>query len=499
VPAKEIKELRKSGNLEEALILAKSELEADPENIWAKRNLSWVLYDYLKLNNSPENYDVFLSWLDVIKDLELTSEERILFEQLCWQVGKMAFGLIKSDPTNHLKGIRLFESIQSFSFPMPSEAYSFLFKGFHKVLKDTESYIEFADWWGFGNFIPEDYQKDRMPNGREIMAIAEQAYIAYSKHLLPKRNESGNFDFDREKVDEFLPLLSEIVDNYPDFQYPAYFEAKLLLAIGERENVLESLLPFARKKRNDFWVWQILAEPFSEEPEKVFACYCKALSCRSPEEMLVSLRQKMAGILIKKNLFNEAKTEIELLIRARKSKGFNIPTVVTNWQSSEWFESAKSSKSNIKFYATYTPMADAILFEDMPEDLVFVENVNTQKKILNFVVSEFKFGFFKYDRFLSKVEAGDTLKVRFQEGASEGIHQIYSAVKVEDEAFRNQFIKEVSGKVNVPNGKAFGFVDDVFIHPSLVAKYKLSDGLPFTGKAIKSYNSGKKQWGWKLF
>ena len=52
----------------------------------------------------------------------------------------------------------------------------------------------------------------------------------------------------------FLPILSEVVDNYPDFQYPAYFHAKLLLALGDKNNILESLLPFAKKKRNDFWV-----------------------------------------------------------------------------------------------------------------------------------------------------------------------------------------------------------------------------------------------------
>lgn len=41
-------------------------------------------------------------------------------------------------------------------------------------------------------------------------------------------------------------------------------------------------------------------------------------------------------------------------------------------------------------------------------------------------------------------------------------------------------------------------VDDVFIHPSLVTKFKLTDSMQFTGKAIKSYNQEKKQWGWKL-
>jgi hypothetical protein len=77
-----------------------------------------------------------------------------------------------------------------------------------------------------------------------------------------------------------------------------------LLALGDKDNMLDSLLPFAKKKRNDFWVWQILSEAFSNDPKKVFACYCKALSCKSPEEMLVGIRQKMAKELISKKLLN---------------------------------------------------------------------------------------------------------------------------------------------------------------------------------------------------
>jgi len=96
-----------------------------------------------------------------------------------------------------------------------------------------------------------------MPNGKEVMAIAEQAYIAYAKHLLPKQTQHGEIIFNKDKAEAFLPVLSQIVEDYPQFQYPAYFNAKLLLALGDKDNMLESLLPFAKKKRNDFWVWEL--------------------------------------------------------------------------------------------------------------------------------------------------------------------------------------------------------------------------------------------------
>jgi transcription termination factor Rho len=78
------------------------------------------------------------------------------------------------------------------------------------------------------------------------------------------------------------------------------------------------------------------------------------------------------------------------------------------------------------------------------------------------------------------------------------MHQIYTAIKVDDDAFKKQFMKDVQSVVRISADKPFGFMDDVFIHPSLITKYKLNDGMQFTGKAIKSYNKEKKQWGWKL-
>ncbi len=134
----------------------------------------------------------------------------------------------------------------------------------------------------------------------------------------------------------------------------------------------------------------------------------------------------------------------------------------------------------------------------MPEESVIVEFVKADKKILNFIASETKFGFLKYDRFFPDVKVGDTLKVRFQGGSNEGMHQLYTAIKVTDYAFKEKFMRDITGFVKILFNKPFGFIEDVFIHPSLIIKYKLSDGMQFSGKAIKSYNQEKKQWGWKL-
>ncbi len=496
MPSKEIKELRQAGKLEEAYAIAKAELEADLSNIWGKRNLSWVLY--AQLDELASNLDAFIEKINEVKELDLPTSEEMFFENISIVISKASRVITHAASLDINKMHRLFDAIKDLPLKRNSKWFSVLFNAIHKGMKESYRYLEFADWWDFKYFRPEDFQKEKMTNGREIMAIAEQAYITYSKHLLPKQTQHGEVIFNKEKAEAFLPVLSQIVEDYPQFQYPAYFNAKLLLALGDNDNMLELLLPFAKKKRNDFWVWEILAEAFSSDPEKVFACYCKALSCKSPDEMLVSLRQKMARILISRKLFNEARTEIDMLVQTRKEHGFKIPSEVTNWQAMEWYKTAVPSKSNFGFYKTYVPIAETHLFNDVPEQSVIVEFVNADKKILNFIASETKFGFLKYDRFFSNVKVGDTLKVRFQGGSNEGMHQIYTANKVDDEAFKKQFMKEISGIVRIPVGRSFGFIEDVFIHPNLVAKYKLISGMQYEGNSIKSYDHEKKQWGWKL-
>jgi len=496
MPAKDIRELRQAGKLEEAYALAKAELKADSSNIWGKRNLSWVLY--AQLDKLASNLDAFIAKINEVKELDLPVSEEMFFENMSIIISKAARVITREATLDIHKIHRLFDSIKELPIKRNSKWFSVLFNAMHKGMKESNRYIEFADWWDFKNFRPEDFQKEKMSNGKEIMAIAEQAYIAYAKHLLPKQTQHGEIIFNKEKAEAFLPVLSQIVKDYLQFQYPAYFNAKLLLALGNKDNVLELLLPFAKKKRNDFWVWEILAETFSSDPEKVFACYCKALTCKSPDEMLVSLRQKMARLLIARKLFKEARTEIDLLVHARAENGFKIPAEVTNWQVMDWYKTAVQSKSNYGFYKAYIPIAESLLFSDIPEETIIVEFVNADKKILNFIASETKLGFLKYDRFFSDVKVGETLKVRFQGGSNKGMHQLYTAIKANDEVFKKQFIKEIQGVVRIPTGKSFGFMDDIFIHPSLVTKYKLTDGMQYTGKAIKSYNQEKKQWGWKL-
>ena len=217
MPAKEIKELRQAGKLEEAYAMAKAELEADLSNISCKQNLSWVLY--AQLNAFASNLDAFIEKINEVRELDLPTSEEMFFENISIPIARAARVITHESILDINKIQRLFDSIKELSINRNSKWFSVLFNAMHKGMKESNRYIEFADWWDLRNFRPEDFQKEKMPNGREVMAIAEQAYIAYAKHLLPQQTQHGEIIFNKDKAEAFLPVLSQIVEDYPQFQY----------------------------------------------------------------------------------------------------------------------------------------------------------------------------------------------------------------------------------------------------------------------------------------
>lgn len=497
---KKIKELRQAGKLDEALQMANQALANEPENIWNKRAAAWVYYEYIKKNTHPDAFETFKENLIKIRDLQLPEDEKMVFDNCAWQIGSLIYCLLKSEHVDYSKINEVFAIIKEFHFSKPSEAYSFIYKAFHKGHQSWQGYIIFADWWDFENLRAEDYLREEF-NGQKIMALAEQAYLGYAKKLL-EGEPIDQFGFqsklDREKIQSFLPKLDKLIAEHPDYQYPPYFKAKLLLALGSEENVLSAFLPFAKQKRNDFWVWEMLAEIFSKDNHLKFACYCKALSLKTPEDFLVKLRLSFAEMLIERHMYDEAKTEIEKVIFIREKHEWKLTNQISNWREQDWYKSANSKKSNSDLYAIHSKEAEQILFQDIPEELVVVEFVNEGKSMLNFVMNKQKFGFFNFKNHLTKPQIGDLLTVRFAGEGIDGFYKVLSVKKVESKAISG-LLKSCEGPLKVVAPQNFGFVDDIFVEPQLVEKKILTDGQIVSVNAVLSFNNKKKEWGWKAF
>lgn len=492
---KEIKELRKSGNLEEALTMAQEDLHTDPKNIWTQRAISWVHYDYLKKHVESKDYPAFASTLQTIKELEVGQDEKIFFDNCAWKIGSMVFALARENNIDYNKIIQVFELIKTFHFTKPSDAYSFLFKAFHKGLKkilNPNKYIEFVDWWDYNNFQPKDYLEEEY-KGRTTITIVEQAYSAYAKKLLEQN------PVDKQKIEKFMPEMDDLIEKHPDYQYPSYYKAKMLIALGDEEDVLSSFLPFAKQKRNDFWVWGIMAEIFKNDKKKQMACYCKALSLKTPEDFLVKLRQTFAEILIAQKFYDEAKTELKIAVQTRRKNEWKIPNKIKIWGSQDWFKNAMVKENNNDFYQKHLSIAEEILYQDVLEETIAVEFVNRDKKILNFVKDKEKSGFFNYSKNIEAPQIGDVFAVRLKAVGGDGFYSLLTSEKLQSTK-GVEAIKKFKGAITIVNSQNFGFVNnEVFVDSNMVQNKNLDHFDIVSGKAILSYNKKKKEWGWKAF
>jgi len=496
---KEIKELRQAGKLDEALQMANQALNSDPDNIWNKRAAAWVYYEYLKRFSKPNSYDAFKDNLVKLMELQLPDDEKMVFDNCAWQIGSLIFALQKEEHVDFRKINQLFSIIKAFHFSKPSEGFSFIYKALHKGYKNWPNYREFADWWNFENFRPEDFLKEEF-EGRKIMSIAEQAYIAYASKLLEDFS-NPDIPLSREeqtvKINLFITQLDKINDSHPEFQYPQYFKAKLLLAIGDQKNVLSALLPFAKTKRNDFWVWDVLADAFQDTERKI-ACLCKALSVNAPDDFTIRTRQKFAKLLIREKRYDEAKTEIERVIAIRKRNDWKIPNEVVVWTNQAWFKSANALTEMNVFYKQHINTAEEILFSDLPEIVIAVEFVNANKQMITFVHDENMHGFFKYSGLIDNVRIGDILKVRF---LGEGKDNYFKALTIKrvTEEVDMPALKDFRGKISIKAPAGFGFIDNIFVEPNLINRHNINDDQLIEGKALLSYNKKKASWGWKAF
>lgn len=492
----EINDLRKSGQVTEALSAAEQWLSSNQENIWAKRAMAWVRYELLKQYVGENNYEDLSEQVDAIHTLDLPADEDMVFTSIAFTLGKYFFQFANQENNSLEPALQLFEKIREFPFPKPSEGYSFLLKALHKVFKLSDAYPRIIQWWDLQYFQDKDYTEDEF-NGRSIMSLAEQILINYAKTLLARKNDPFiDAKEYRATIAEFLPFLEEIILKHPKLTFLPYFQAKLMLATGDEEEATLCILPFARKKRNQYWVWQIMAEIHTDDQEAQIACYCMALSCKSKEDYLVKLRLKLAALLLEKEAFAAAKFEISRSIATREQLGWKIPQNILDWKSSDWYTSAPLPKDNSGFYTQYCAKAEALLYEDYPVLVGVINHVNVDKHMAGFVVNTSISGPIRWDQLDQNPKVGQVVELRLQEkiGKAGTYHRVLTA-KVSELPKPEGLVIKFSGLVDRRPGWAFALVDDVFVPPFLVQKYGLDAGCSISGKAILSYNQKREEWG----
>ena len=455
---------------------------------------AWEQYKILKQKSEQGDIEACKDILNQIQSLQIPDTEKRFYEACAWSVGKLVHTLTKQNIETSAWVYPLFACIRNMPFPKPSAGYSFLFKSFFNIIKDTPFYLEFADWWGLEHFQPEDYQPVVLPQ-YTLQPIAYRAYMRYSKLLLQELHIPGAVQHDEFRIHEFQYKLDRILQQYPHYDFLYYYRTRLLLFLGEKQQALDTFMPFARKKKKDFWVWQLLAE-LSHDDDMQFACYCKALSLGTSDDYLVRVRTAFVEKLIARGMYAEAKNEMQRLLHTYAQHRWKIPQQIQNYTRAEWFQHNYPEVHLEQLYKQYAPKADEALYFDLPEHIVYVNHVNPEKGVIGFIRDQSCYGFFHVGEAMARqLHLGDALHVRLHEQARHGFYTYATLYPAPDHDFPDSIFKSFKGNLRLhPSGK-YGFVGDVYID---IAHFKsnLVNNQKLSGRAILFYQQHKQKWSW---
>lgn len=483
---RDITTMCKAGQVAEAYEMAKADLVAVPTDVWAQRSVGWALYYMIKNDSEGGDYAKLLEHIDELKSLDMLTlnNDSMIFDNVQFQIANFIRNHIQlTDIEASSKLSTFFLKLKDYDFKS-SIGHSFLLQSIIKFENWTEI-VDFFEWWNLDNLTQEDYTPYINQRGQKMMTLAERAFIANSKALL-RLNDLG-------RIEEFLPKLDNLMNNHKEMMYPGYFYGKLLLALGsDSDEALKVIIPFARKKVTEFWVWQLLSDVFTNNEDKQLACLLRAVHCRTQETFLGKVHIKLASLYIKRGMLNSARYHIDAVTRCYASQGWRLPNEIDCWIHQPWLN---STTPDDKDPFDYMAITDDILCDGAEECVAVVTYVD-QNSRKSFIIYGKEKRTVQKLRF--KVHVGRALKLHYITD-SEGRMKVISSTTVQLPSSLD-YAKYVEGSIDKRDDKEFAFLKSgsirCFVSPNIVKKYGLKNGDNVKSLIVYDYDKKKESWNW---
>lgn len=143
---------------------------------------------------------------------------------------------------------------------------------------------------------------------------------------------------------------------------------------------------------------------------------------------------------------------------------------------------------------------DGKKWDVFPTHNAIIDHVNKEKGVAHFIANKEIEGLIRLDPQKEQLLMGDGVSVSINRRSKEGktIVEVVSYLKI-DHLPSSEICKAFRGRFIIEEGKEFGFIEDVFVDPSLVKDgfLKGKNGRILSGLSVLSYNKNKNAWGWK--
>ena len=488
-PARSTAELRASYRQ------ARARFEADPQNPQHRRALGWVYADLLKETSGqaqPGSTDTsrMLRGLALIADFPMPDEARWR-ESVAWSVCRF---LLRHKPATLPLG-PLAEVVSRAGAFIPAEPGLLRSVWWKALLRHAATGI---DWLGLvaqhgweGTFRPEDEQPQPYGDGKTAGPLLEGLIQAVCRQLLQ------SVVLPDERAAPWLQRLSDLTARHPDWDFLPYYHAKLLLRLDRTDEAMAVFLPFARRKKKEFWVWSMLAELVA--PELAPACFARALSLGAPEIFLVKVRQRVAAWLIQEARWADARAEIDRLVATRRASNWPVPADVQRWLNDDRYTQSDAAPLG-HWYGALLPRADALLWSDSSEAVVLVTGLDATGQCVYVAIDARTTGRFPAGKFGLNPAVGDRLVLRYSRVEKNGRVQLrVHAATATDAALSHLQIRTVTAPLRPVADKGVGFVGNVYVPADLLAAYTGLPGALVTVAAVEAWDAVKQKSGWRAF
>lgn len=493
----EIIDLRKSGEIEKAYEESKTLFESNPEDTNSRICLSEsvkAMMDRAGKEGDALNLALLLEEYGSLGLEEIGQTE--LNDKAAWDVRALVLRWKEDEKYDAAQLDRIAQALTSIEFARPHRYFSILLDAMVRV-KDQNGnpwpgIVNFIDWWGLENLLPEDFERVRIHNGQMISSLAERSYTAYVKALLAALAQGQK----TREAELFVHELDLLRQAHPEFRYTEYHKTQLLKALGRMEEAVGAARSFVKTHQNEFWAWSMLGDIVDDNDLKL-SCYCRALTCRADYGFLIKVRQKAAQLMYDKGDLGNARKELDFVILTCQKKGWKIPEVVEEATRQQWYAETEPPYNNLKYYQSHLAASEEFLCGDVPETAIIIVKYNPQKNTASFITENRERGFFNTKKFNEQFGDNQIYMARLPEGVdSKGITKVISLRRVEDiTPYEGTFFRRLRAELNIKPGQTFTFIDDIYVDGTMVQGLEAGDMIDIT--AVVYYNIKRESWGWR--
>lgn len=524
---REVNDLRKSGQLEEATAMAERDLE-QRRDVWSCRALFWCLHDKAKQQSGDELRETTEQLRDLIQemnddDVAVSCLQRIetrltpyanevfkaeeesktpanahkayctilkiynegaLNESLYTKFAWVIYRTLHADESGNVEYRKsLIEVYKKLNLQGASVLHSLILGEAVRVEKEWPlmfMFTEFIAWWGLENLTDDDWKQFETENGNKIMSRAEKMIYLYTKEV---QSVEG-----LEPDEKFMQVLDKAIRKWPKDDNLLRCKALLLTKLGRKEEALsiyKKTLELTTGQK--YYLWNELAH-LVDDTELKIGLLSRALMLRVQEEFLGKIRAQLAGLLYELKRYPNALHEINLIEETYIKNNWNIPPQVRNIK--QCIPADTKAEENGPLYARWAITADEFLYADIPsvymvkvahKEEVEKKNDGRTHKVIKWTLidSDGKVAGIKPRKYnLQKANLGACFEVKRVDGK-------IIVIKPTDEQNVN-WRKTVEGEISITSkkdGSTFGFVDNCYVPGNLLGKIK--HGEHTKGIAIK--------------